>query len=130
MSVVDYFMFASSPNDAYGLIGRSQPVPTYYVYSIYAHLGDELVASTSDNADVTITAAWDDDVLTFVVVNRGDEALRVPLQVEGATLTGEAEMWRLDAQHNADSIGTLALSNGDLLDLPAQSATVYRVGAE
>jgi hypothetical protein len=130
MSVVDYFMFASSPNDAYGLIGRSQPVPTYYVYAIYSHLGDELVSSISDNPDVTITAAWDDDVLTFVVVNRVDEALRVPLQIEGATLTGEAEMWRLDAEHSADSIGTLALSNGDLLDLPAQSVTVYRVGAE
>jgi hypothetical protein len=130
VSIVNYFTFASSTTDAYGLIGRSQPAPTYYVYALYGHLGDQLVASASDVDDVTITAAWDGDVLTFVVVNRGDEGLRLPLQIEGTTLTGEAEAWRLDAEHNAEPIGTLALSSGDLLDLPAQSASVYRVNAD
>jgi hypothetical protein len=129
VSAVNYFTLASAPDNAYGLLGRTQPHPTYYVYPLYQQLGDQLVASGSDVGDVTITAALDGDVLTFLVINRGNLPLDLPLLLDGAPLTGTADAWRLDATHNADSIGTIALDTDTLLNLPPQSATVYRIGS-
>jgi hypothetical protein len=129
VSLVNYFTLASPPDSAYGLLGRSQPVPTYYVYALYDRLGDALVASESTVDAVTITAAWDHDALTFLVVNRGAAAQQLPLYISGAVITGDAEAWRLDSTLNAASTGALALESGALLELPAQSATVYRIAA-
>ena len=128
VQAVNYFMLASSPDNSYGLLDRTEPHPTYYVYTLYQQLGSERLASRSDEDYVTITAALDGDVLTFLVINRGLEAVSAPLIVEGITLGDEAEAWRLDAEHNGESIGTVALGENAILELPPQSITVYRLG--
>jgi len=37
----------------------------------------------------------------------------------------EAEVWLLDATHNAENLGIQAFSPDEMVTLPAQSATLY-----
>jgi hypothetical protein len=130
VEIVNYFMLSSHGNlGGFGILDRYAVRPTYYVYQLYRHFGTQLLASSSSAQYVTITAARrEDGTLTLIVVNRGDDEARLPLHISGAELPLTAEVWRLDADHNADPIGTLALSTGDMLVLPARSVTLYVLG--
>ncbi|MCK6578679.1 MAG: hypothetical protein L6Q98_11295 [Anaerolineae bacterium] len=127
VDVVDYFVLATSGSDgAFGLISRYEVRPTYYVYPLYRRLGSALIASESPDPDVTITAALrDDGALTLIVVNRAPDARAYPLALTGFTPAGDAQVWRLDAEHNAAPVAPVVVADGSVLELPAQSVTLY-----
>jgi hypothetical protein len=108
-----------------GLIHGSDARPSLYVFYLYKNFGSEEIYASSDVADVTVYAARrSDGTLTILVINMADIALQVPLQVEGGTPT-QAEVWLLDAAHNAEDLGPQAIPASGILSLPAQSATLY-----
>ncbi|MDX2138841.1 MAG: hypothetical protein SF123_12170 [Chloroflexota bacterium] len=127
VEIVNYFMISSHGNlGGFGILDRYAVRPTYYVYQLYRQLGTQLLASSSSAEYVTITAARrEDGALTLMVVNRGDDEARLPLHISDAGMPSPAEVWRLDADHNAERSGTLTLADGDLVVLPAQSVTLY-----
>lgn len=127
VDVVNYFTLASyGETGTYGILDRYKIRPTYYVYQMYRHLGDELLASESSDFDVTITAALrDDGALTLMVINRGPDAKALPLSLTGFEPQGEAEVWRLDAEHHAVLVDPVEVADGTVLALPAQSAMLY-----
>ncbi|MBK8024871.1 MAG: hypothetical protein IPK19_26500 [Chloroflexi bacterium] len=129
VDLVNYFALATfGANGAFGLLDRYDERPTYYVYPLYSRLGGTLIASESTDPDVTVTAALSDaGALTVIVVNRGPDARSLPLSLSGFTPVGDAEVWRLDAEHEAEPIDPVALADGATLDLPAQSVTLYVV---
>ena len=47
------------------------------------------------------------------------------LQVDGKKLSS-AEVWRLDSKHNAENMGKMNISSGELA-LPAQSISLYLI---
>ncbi|NUM44546.1 MAG: hypothetical protein HUU38_07545 [Anaerolineales bacterium] len=107
-----------------GLFQGTAVRPSYYVFPLYKNFGSEQVYAASGVADVDIFAAKrEDGALTLMVINLLDVEQSLPLQVEGLELT-EAEVWRLDATHNAENLGTQAISDGSVT-LPAQSATLF-----
>jgi hypothetical protein len=59
-----------------------------------------------------------------MVINLSDVEQRIPLQVKGIQLK-EADVWLLDATHNAENLGMQAFPSDSILTLPAQSATLY-----
>jgi hypothetical protein len=61
-----------------------------------------------------------------MVINLSDAEARVPLQVRGVKLAG-AEVWLLDAAHNAEDLGVQAFPADGVVTLPAQSATLYAI---
>ncbi|HSL29134.1 MAG TPA: hypothetical protein VK900_08050, partial [Anaerolineales bacterium] len=66
----------------------------------------------------------EDGALTLMVINLSDTQQQIPLQVKSRQLS-EAEVWRLDADHNAENLGMQpVLVDGNVV-LPAQSATLY-----
>jgi hypothetical protein len=102
--------------------------PTFYVFPLYKHFGSEQVFAASGMKDVDIFAATQDDgALTLMVINLGDTDQKVPLKVTGAA-SKSAEVWRLDKDHNAENIGTLALPADGMLTLPAQSVSLFVIG--
>ena len=129
VDIVNYFSLSSYGDlGTFGLLDRFDTRPTYYVYQLYRELGDELVASDSTDADVTITSALrDDGALSLIVVNRSPEAKAMPLALAGFVPGGDAEVRRLDAEHEAEIVTSIALNDGVILDIPAQSATLYVV---
>ena len=60
-----------------------------------------------------------------MAINLGDEPVTTPLQLSGFTPTGDAEVWRFDADHKAEQIESQPLADGAEVTLPPQSMTLY-----
>jgi len=108
-----------------GLFQGNTIRPTLYTFYLYRRFGNERLYAASGIPDVNIYAAQRaDSTLTLMVVNLNDDAREVPLRIDGATPT-QAEVWRLDAGHNAENIGSQPLASESTLTLPPWSATLY-----
>lgn len=57
-----------------------------------------------------------------------DEATRT-LQIDGFTPDGQAEVWRFDAEHNAEQIDPVEISDSVSISVPGQSITLYAIPA-
>ncbi len=126
--IVAYFDFQSNPSrGGWGLLGSYEVRPTYYTYQLYKRFGSELVYGGSSIPDLSVYAALrEDGLLSVLVVNLGDEPQSPPLRLDGATIVGPAEVWRLDAEHNAERLDDLDLRNNPL-SVPGQSVTLYLI---
>jgi alpha-L-arabinofuranosidase len=123
--MVNVWVFANR-DGGHGLIFGSELRPTYYVFQMYNHFGSQQVYAASGIPNVTIYAAKrEDGALTLMVINLSDTEQKVPLQVQGVTLT-KAGAWLFDATHNAEDAGSTDLSGG-ALKLPAQSITLFEL---
>jgi hypothetical protein len=99
--------------------------PTYYVFPLYRNFGTEQVYTESAVRSVDVFAATrDDGALTILVINLSLDRKRMPLMVQGRTLT-EAEVWLLDPEHNAENLGVQEFSSDGFILVPGQSATMY-----
>ena len=108
-----------------GLFKGSEVRPTFYIFPLYKNFGSQQVYAASGVADVDIFAAKrEDGTLTLMVINLSDSEQKIPLQIKGKKLT-IAEVWLLDASHNAENLGTQTFSSDGTVTLPAQSATLY-----
>jgi hypothetical protein len=108
-----------------GLFYGSQVRPTYYTFRMYAHYGSERLYAASGVDEVTVhAAATEDGALTIMVINLSDSDRSVSLQIAGMS-PAEAGVWLLDASHNAESLGVQSWPSDGILDLPAQSVTLY-----
>jgi hypothetical protein len=111
-----------------GLIQGSEIRPTYYVFQMYNHFGNEQVYASSGVTDVTVYAAKrGDGTLTILIINLSDTEQHVPLQVRSVA-SSRAEVWLFDATHNAEDLGQQSLPLDGALVLPAQSITLYAIG--
>jgi alpha-L-arabinofuranosidase len=123
VDIVNHWMLYH-PRDGTGILDRSEPRPTYYVYQMYDHFGNEKLHADSGVADVSIFAAQrDDGAVTLMMVNRGPDEVTVPLQVDGYE-GSSAELWRFDAEHKAENLGAIEWANGETITLPGQSISL------
>lgn len=108
-----------------GLLNGTTVRPSFYVFPLYKNFGSEQVYAASGVSDVDIFAAKrTDGALALMVINLSDAEQRVPLRARGVKLT-EADVWLLDATHNAENLGVQAFPADGVMTLPAQSATLY-----
>ncbi len=127
VALVAYFTLQSNPGiGGYGLLARSAPRPSYYVYRLYRQFGTQLLYSTTDRADTGVYAARrDDGAITVLLTNLGPEAVTYPLVIQGiASNTVTVEIWRLDVTTPAELVSIGEFTNGAQVTLPAQSATL------
>jgi len=132
VEIVSYFALYTPPGiGSFGMLSRYEPRPTYYVYLLYKQFGQELVQSESNDPDVSIYAAKrDDGALTLMVVNLWPDKKTKTLQLQGFTPSGEAEVWRFDAEHNAEQIDPVTVEDSLSLTVPGQSITLYIIEGE
>jgi hypothetical protein len=108
-----------------GLFNGTEIRPTYYVFPLYKNFGrDQVYAKTSAFAVDIFAAKREDGALTLMIINMDASNKRVLLQVKGVNLV-EAEVWRLDATHNAENLGVQAFPEDGFVALPGQSASLY-----
>ena len=123
-----FLLVSGSDHSGFGLLDRYEARPAYYVYQLYKQFGQELLFASSGVEYVSILAARrDDGALTVMAINLGDEPVTRPLQLSGFTPTGDAEVWRFDADHQAEQLEHHPLAGGTELTLPPQSMTLYVV---
>ena len=128
VDIVAYFLLQSQTRTGgWGLLARFEVRPTYYVYQMYKHFGDELIYASSDDPDISIYAARreEDDAITLMLVNLGPEEKRKPLVMQNVSSAGIAEIWLFDAVHNAEKIGTASVPSGEEIVLPPRSISLY-----
>lgn len=130
VEIVNYFALAATQS-GFGLIDRYSVRPTYYVYQLYQQFGSELVFSESPDNDVTIYAALrEDGTLTLVIINLSDVEQQRQIQLENFTPGGVAQVWRFDAEHEAEPLDDMTVSEADIVTFPGQSITLYVVPAQ
>lgn len=114
-------------NSGLGMMTSYENRPSYYVYQIYKRFGNHLLAATSDDPMVSVFAAKKDDgTLTLIFVNLNIIALKKPLQVDQGDGMKLTEAYLLDQDHKeAPSIPPPGFQNGDPVELPARSVTLF-----
>lgn len=124
--MVNQWLLASSGGyGGWGLVGRGEVRPTYYVYAMYRQFGSQLVYASSDDPLLSIYAAKRaDGALTVMVINLSDQEKRKALQIAGMTPLA-AETWLFDAEHEAENLGALSLPADGLLVFPPESISLY-----
>ena len=114
-----------------GLFTRDNPRPIYYVYPMYRHFGTQLVDSSTDKELMSIYAAKrGDGALTLMVINRKGAEQSMALQLNGFEPGGPAEVYRLDATHNAEKIEAQQIGDGTTIAVPSYSMTLYSLPAQ
>ncbi|MBI5960178.1 MAG: hypothetical protein HY866_15665, partial [Chloroflexi bacterium] len=128
MTIVSYFELQTpTERGTWGLMGSYDIFPTYYTYQLYQQFGSELVYSTYSSDDLTVYAARrEDGTLTLIVVNLGPDEQSPTLKIDNFAISGPAQVWRLDVDHNAAAIEDADLSGGQIT-VPGQSVTLYVV---
>jgi hypothetical protein len=108
-----------------GLIGQTEPYPSYYTYQMYKKFGSELIYSSSDGDAVSIYAARrDDGALTIMVINLSLEEQIKVFRIAGQTSVN-AEAWLLDPIHTVENMGGIEISSE--VRLPPQSISLFIV---
>lgn len=126
--IVAYFSLQSNNSiGGYGLYARFNVRPTYYVYKLYQHFGQEMLAAQSSQAFVNVYAARrDDGRVSIMLINLTDDAQPVTLNV-----SGQADMMALTLDSVPEAFTTLDLAAADsTMTLPAQSVTLLLLEAD
>ena len=123
--MVNHWMLTSSGGSGgWGIIGRGEVRPSYYVYQLFKQFGTELLYTDSGVEDVSVYAARrDDGALTIMAVNAADAEKRVRLQIAGESAPSY-QLWRLDQEQIPEEAMTIATSNDESLSLPPQSISL------
>ena len=107
----------------WGMLGRTEPRPTYYTYQLYQRFGQDLLFSESDDSHVSVLAAQrDDGATTVMLINMLDEAATKPLKIVGLDTNEASEVWRLEDGIMAENMGPMTV--GDTIELPGWSMTL------
>lgn len=127
-AIVNFFELQTPANRGkFGLLTSLGVTPVYYTYQLYQRFGTELLIAASALPDVSIYAARrDDGALTVMIVNLRDEAVTAGLDLRNFVPGAPAEVWRLDAEHNAARLDDLPLGDAPLA-LPGRSLTLLIV---
>jgi alpha-L-arabinofuranosidase len=126
--MVNHWMLTSPGRQGgWGLIGRSEVRPSYYVFQLYRQFGTELLYANSGVPDVSLYAGRrDDGRLSLLIVNLADNAADVPVQLSSKR-PQQAEMWQLDAEQKPESGTTFTWPTDDIISFPAQSVTLFLI---
>lgn len=119
VDMVNHFALTQIKNSGWGMLGKRDVRPTYYVYQLYQQFGDELLFSETDDPYVSIVAARrDDGAITVMLTNLTDEAQEKPLQIVGVD-TAKADVWTIEPEVFAKNLGEMEV--GSTVTLPSQS---------
>lgn len=126
--MLNHWMLTSQGGQGgWGLIGRSELRPSYYVFQLFKQFGEERVYAESGAADVSVYAARRaDGVLTVLVVNLADTPQTVTLQVEGVGLT-TAVLHQL-APDQLPNATPFTFPPDGAVTLPLQSVSLFEIG--
>jgi hypothetical protein len=129
-----HFVLASRGSlGSWGLLGPEGPRPSYYVYPLLRHFGPELIYAAAGHPWVSAYAALTGNGdLTILIPNRGTDAAQLSLSLAGHP-GGTASIYRLSAERVEtgtvnEPAETAEITDGTILDIPAQSVTLIVIG--
>lgn len=125
MIVNQWILVTTGGQGGWGIIGRDELRPSYYVYMMYQHFGEELLYASSDETQLSLYAARrKDGALTLMIINLSAMSKEKPLTLTGFKAGGAAETWRFDQDHQAVQVDPTDIGEGTMLNAPAYSVTL------
>jgi hypothetical protein len=127
--MVNHWLLTSSGGQGgWGIIGRGELRPAYYVYQLYSMFGTELVYTDSAVEDLSIYAARrEDGRITILINNLADTEQTATLLAAGES-AGTAEMWQMTADASPETAEEFTFSADGLITVPAQSISLFILG--
>jgi hypothetical protein len=127
--MVNHWLLTSSGGQGgWGIIGRGELRPAYYVYQLYSMFGTELVYTESAVEDLSIYAARrEDGRITILINNLADTEQTATLLAAGES-AGTAEMWQMTADASPETAEEFTFSAVGLITVPAQSISLFILG--
>lgn len=127
VDVVNYFSLQSNNSTGgYGLFARSEPRPTYYVYTMYREMGENLVFSGCANPGLRLYASnGEGEGLTVILINMNEEEISGTLRIMGDEFTLTA-VHRLDEENYYQPLPLESLNDFESLSIPAYSITLMK----
>lgn len=129
MSAWIYWQIADNPSSSqYALMIRTEPTPKYYAskhFYRWVRPGAMRVDGNSSHKDLLVSAFKHEQEgsLTLVLINRGDQNMKVQLDVAGIE-PGDYEVYRSGELENCISLGKQKISN---ITIPSKHIiTLYR----
>ena len=123
--ILAYWLLKST-DAGHGLMDSYNLRPTYYVFQLYKHFGNHLLAANSPDDLVSVFAAKrDDGSVTVILVNRSEAVVKRPLRLESGDALTLSEAYLLDKDHQASAVALLAYKNGDPVEVPGYSASLF-----
>jgi hypothetical protein len=117
---------SGSGNSGFGLMNSFEVRPSYYVFQLYKRFGNHLLAASSDQSMVSVFAAKrDDGTVTVILVNRGEAAVKQPLQINKGDKLSLTEAYLFDKNNMAKAFSPPAFHNGDPVEVAGYSALEY-----
>ncbi len=132
VEIVAFFSLQSNPSlGGYGLFARREARPSFSVYRLYREFGEQRLATKNPDPNLSFYAARRaDGALSLLLINRSAQAISRTLQIAGAQIAGEAQVWRFDAEHAAEAMPSQPWAEITELTLPPYSATLFVVPVE
>lgn len=126
VQIVAFFSLQSNPAiGGYGLLSRRDTRPSYYVYRLYSHFGEQQVAAVSGDPAISLYAARrEDGALTVLAINRSDQSRNRRLHILGFDPGPAVQAWLLDAEHPVEALSPLD-GPPDVVTLAPYSATLF-----
>lgn len=110
------------------LIIRGKPTGSFYTYKNFTKFikpGAVRVGATSAHEDILVSAAVNEAIdggnLSVVLINKGNAAVSVDLDVLGTSIPSEYEVYLTSQNRNFKKVSTIA--QGDIISIPAMSVT-------
>jgi len=127
VAIVNYFSLQSNNSTGgYGLFGRSEPRPSYYVYKIFQDFGEERVFSGCDDPGLGIySAVDDDDGLRIIIINLGEEMVSKSLVIDNENLN-LVSVERFDETELLHPLGLDLFKDLENLEIPPYSITLLK----
>lgn len=127
VDIVNFFSLQSNNSiGGYGLFGRSEPRPTYYVYKLYKEFGSNQVFAGCDHPNLGIYAAADKaGKLSVILINLSDTPLIRPLTIvdEGLTVLSAS---RFDQENLLYEVAADQFEDLNAIEIPAYSITLLK----
>ena len=125
--VAQFTLMSGSSVGGFGLLDRYDVRPSYYTYRLWQAFGDELLYAQSDGPSVSLYAARKGDALTLMFVNLGAGAVTRPLRLDHFAVSGDAQSWLFDAQHNPETQAAAGVADGSDFTVPPYAMVLLSI---
>jgi hypothetical protein len=121
-----YWELTASGGAGHGLMASFGLRPSYYVFQLYKRFGNHLLNASSGQELVSVFAAKrDDGAVTVILLNRGEAAVKQPLQLEKGDKLTLTEAYLFDRNNMAKSFTPPAFHNGDPVEVAGYTVLLY-----
>ena len=123
VEITAYFLLQCKISQGgYGLIGKYDIRPTYYVYQLYQNFGETFLTSENSYPELSVYAAHrEDKAITVMLINKSENEIQEIIELKGNREVELLEIHLFDQIHNSEQVSISDYKIGNKIVIPAES---------